>query len=470
MERLISEVYVSIVLWITVAVFLIITMFFIRESAQQLILQISYLLKRQLRLMSKWCESAYKSLQKRNFQVTKALEEELLQRRIERDFLAVEGMVVKDLSHYQSLAADIMLFKSDIDADYSRSGEVPPPQPDWLAALESVSELEKSGDRSKAMVKILADMRKTVEQHHKEVMREYRWTVGRRHKVLAGLQPQLRKLSKLFSNIDNKAETLSMRLKRVDQHMSHYEQLLKSNNHGFRSSLFVRFFFASLFLSVSIVAAVCAAAILSPSISSLFDGKVLGLPLAQVLAALMVSMLVVATALITESLRITRMFPLLMASTRRGRRVLTGTGVVLLCTIFGTAMSLATQGMLYADFMQMGASQIITGLVLCALLLAAAAGTLSLEYVVTTARPIFGTFAQLSLQVTAFMMRALSSLAGILGKIIVLVYDVIIFIPLRIAQELNAREPTEFPAIPQGELSKHVVEAENIVQLGSDRK
>ena len=388
-------------------------------------------------MLARVCLSAEQRMRLRNYEVTKALAEQLVQRRVEREFMRVEKMLERDLANYQKMAATINAQLGSIGQDYEESSHVPPPSPEWVAAVDSIAALEASERNSDVMSKILADIHQTIQAHQRETLREHRWSVNARHKILSGLRPQWQKLNKMLAVIDSKMDGLSNRLKQLDLHMNRYEMMASGSSYGFMSSVLVRFFASSAFLAIGLVAAVAHIELLLPGLNILLaEQQVLGGSLAAFTAFLVVGMTLSASLTVFESLRVTHLLPLMAAMSRRGRYALIyggGALLVLLSLLSGVLLSGAFQ--LAEPMVEMSMSQWTLMMLGVSTTMVVALAVIPLEYFLHTLRPVTSSLSQLALHGMAFSLRMLAAMSLEVGKLLVQIYDLVIFVPLRIEQQ-----------------------------------
>ncbi len=412
-------------------------MYLLRHHAHAIIHRVARLCYRQLRLLAQACMRAEMKIRLRNHELNKVLAEELMQRRLELEFIRIEKMVARDLDNYQELAAAINKQLSSIDDDYQESALVPPASPEWIAAVEAIAALKEDDRNTEVMGKILSDMHATVEQHQRDVMREHRWSVNARHKLLANLRPRWRKLTRLLEMIHGKVEALHHRLQLVDQQMTRYELLTAGVGKDLMSSVLMRFVTSLAFVLVGVVAAyINFHLLLEPLNSLLAEAQVVDVSLAGLIAITHILVSLVAAAMIFESMRTTHFFPLMSATTQKGRVAMVLLGVIILAALV-MAEALLLSGLLLPQSTEASAqvSQWVLAALGMVLPLLLALLIIPLEYLLHTVRPVLGGVVQLALRMTATALRMLGAMSMELGRLLVQCYDLLIFIPLRIESD-----------------------------------
>ena len=447
-------------------------MYFVRVHAHQLIARIARLLHSQLRLLSRACLHSAQRIRLRNHEVTKALVESLMERQLERRFMRIEKLVERDLANYQQLSAEINRQLVTIDEDYAASANVPEVSPEWVTAVEAIANLQRDDRNTEVMAKILDDMHQTVKQHQRDALREHRWTISSRHKVLSKLQPQWRKLSKLLQHIDNNIEVLRLRLRQVDQHMGQFEMLTAGSGQGIMSSMLMRFISSLFFVSVGIGAAWINWQLINQPLQELLPARELeGVSLAAVVAGLHIGITILAATLISESLRITHLFPLVAAMTRRGRQTMMVIGASLLLALISVEIMALLAAPIANTVIQMtGVSQVLLVVIGLVMPLVLSMVMLPMEYMLHTIRPVFGSGLQVLCHISALLLRLAASLVLQAGALLINMYDLLIFLPLRVERELMLRAQRN-NASSQGEQKDNPadVEALNVttVKFGS---
>lgn len=415
----------------------LVLMYLIRAQSHALILRIAKLVHGQLRLLARSCLYAAQRIRLRNHEVTKALAESLMERQLERRFMRIETLVERDLANYQKLSTDINARLLVIDGDYEESTLVPDVSPEWVSAVERIASLEGDDRNNAVMGKILADMHETVQQHQRDAMREHRWTVSARHKVLSGLRPQWRKLCKLLEHIDHNIDVLRQRLRLIDKQMGQFEMLTAGSGQGIMASMLMRFVIALCFVLVGVGAAWVNMQLLQEPLAEVFAQRQIGgMPLAEMVALLHVGITLVAATMISESLRITHLFPLMGAMSKRGRNVLVATGGVLLLLLAGIealgllGASVATATAVADTAALSGISQGILVILGVLMPLVLALVVIPLEYLLHTVRPIMGGAVHMLMHFSSLVLRLFAGFVLQAGKIAVNCYDVLIFLPL----------------------------------------
>lgn len=430
---------------LVIAILGLLLMYLLRARSHALVLRFSRSIHALMRLWAQACLRSEHRVRLRNHEVTIALAEELLERRLEREFIRIEVLVEKDLIQYQRLTALINEQLAAINEDYEGSQIVPIAGPEWISAVDAIAKLEESDRNSEVMGKILSELHRTVDQHQRDVLREHRWTVSARHKLLARLKPHWSKLTRLLEQIERRVVTLSERLQLVDRQMTRFESLVAGSGHGLIASVFMRFVVSLCFVGVGLLAALLNFQLLIDPLDDLFAYRLLGpFSLASYVACLHTAAIMVAALMIFDGLKISGLMPMMAAMTRKGRVLVISLGLFLLAilSLFEalTIAVLPASEMVEKSLIVLSTSEwllfalgLVTPIMLAFLIV-------PLEYFMHTVRPVSGSLLQILLHTLAFCLRITGSLAIEVGRVLVQCYDVIIFIPLRLESDWQKRK------------------------------
>ncbi|MEE8056277.1 MAG: hypothetical protein V3T17_00350 [Pseudomonadales bacterium] len=440
---------------LAIPVLALLLMYQLRAYAHALIIRFATLLHGQFRLAARACLRSEQRIRLRNHEVTKALAEALMERQMERRFMRIEQLVERDLDNYQTLSADVKQQLVRINEDYEASSEVPDASPEWIAAVDAIASLQGGERNSEVVSKILAEIHNTVKQHQRDAMREHRWTVSARHKLLSGLRPQWRRLDKMLEHIGHNIDVLRQRLRQVDRHMGQFEMLTAGSGQGIMSSMLMRFVTALCFVMVGVGAAWINLQLLQEPLAEVMTQRQIGgVSLAGLVALLHIAITLVAATMISDSLRITHFFPLIGAMTRRGRNTLIGVGgslLLLLAAIEALALlgtSTATDASIAIGATELSGISLWILLALGAVMpVMLASIVIPLEYLLHTVRPVVGSVIQVLLHMSALVLRLVASLFLNVGKFAVQCYDAVIFLPLSLERSWLLRRQRKAAAV-----------------------
>src|SRR5688572_4491993 len=457
---------VSAIIW---AVILIAVLYFARHTAHQAIRTATGAISRGLRLGAHSLTHAEVRLAERNREVLLAAGREAKERIIEREFARVGETVRKDLANYPHLHRGLSEAIGQIEKDHQDAVEVPPDPPGWVRAVEAVSKLDaKDGGGD-----VLADMHKSIVKAHKEAMEAYREAGAERHELLRAMMPRWRDVQQLLTEVDKKAESLLSRSAGIDRHMQEYEQIVKREDKALSvlsSSSLVQFFVSAMVLLVALGGAAINFSLIARPMAEMVGGtSFIGDFKTADIAALVIIMVEISMGLfLMESLRITRLFPVIGAlpDKLRVRMIwITFTILLLLASIeAGLAYmrevllqdELATSALLRGGeaavengFMWITtAAQMGMGFILPFALVFVA---IPLETFVHSLRTVVGLVGIGLLRALALVLRVLGNGFRHLGTLAERLYDLPLFVPLWLEAK---REASDKPRQPEQELQE----------------
>jgi len=449
---------ISIIIWVVV---LVAGLYLARHTAHQAIRTASGAISHGLRLAAHSVAHAETRLAERNREVLLGAGREAKERIIEREFARVGETVRKDLANYPHLHRGLSEAIGRIEKDHQDAVEVPPDPPGWVRAVETISKLDaKDGGGD-----VLAEIHKSVVKAHKEAMEAYREASHERHELLRGMMPRWRDVQVLLSDVDKKVESLLSRSVGVDRHMQEYEAIVKREDKAesiLSSSSLVHFFISAMVLLVALGGAAINFSLIARPMAEMVGGtNFIGLFKTADIAALVIIMVEISMGLfLMESLRITRLFPvigalpdkvrvrmiwitfsilLLLASIEAGlaymREVLLQDELATTALLRGGEVAVENSSLWITTAAQMG-----MGFVLPFALVFVA---IPLETFVHSLRTVLGLVGIGLLRVVALVLRVLGNGMRHLGTLAERLYDLPLFVPLWLESRLAANGRTQ---------------------------
>ena len=439
----------SALLWI---VLLVAALYFARPTAHKLIRAAAFSLHKTFRTASLSVGKAETALARRNREVLLAAGREAKERIVEREFDRINETVRKDLANYSTLHRSLSESIDRIERDHQEAVEVPPDPPGWVKAVEAVAKIDARDGRD-GVGSILADIHKSLVKAHKQAMDAYREASGKRHELLRRMRPDWRAIQHNLNRVGKSVDSLLGRSVTIDRHMQEYEDIVKGEDRAVSilSSSSLVYFFISLFvLCVAIGGATINFSLIARPMAEMVGGtSLIGAFRTADIAALVIIMVEISMGLfLMESLRITRLFPVIGAlpdKTRIRMIWITFSILFLLASVeAGLAYmrevllhdELATSALLRGDasggmpnqYMWITtAAQMGMGFILPFALTFVA---IPLETFVHSLRTVLGLVAIGLLRVLALVLRLVGSISRYLGVLVTQVYDLPLFIPL----------------------------------------
>lgn len=439
----------SALLWIVLAVT---ALFFARPAAHKFILATGGALHTMFHVASRSVTKAERGLNQRNREVLLAAGREAKERIIEREFDRINATVRKDLGNFSALHRNLSESINRIEDDHSAAVDVPPDPPGWVKAVQAVAAMD-SKDNRMGVGDVLGDIHKSLVKAHKEAMVAYHEASAKRHSLLRKMRPEWREIQQTLVKVGKNVDSLLLRSSTIDRHMQEYEDMVKGEDRAvsiLSSSSLVFFLISALVLVVAVGGATINFSLIARPMAEMVGGTNLvgGFRTADIAALVIILVEISMGLFLMESLRITRLFPVIGAlpdKTRVRMIWITFTILFLLASVeAGLAFmrevllhdELATTALLRNDgavptaneYMWITtAAQMGMGFILPFALTFVA---IPLETFVHSLRTIVGLAAIGILRVTALLLHLLGSGCRYTARLMAHLYDLPLFIPL----------------------------------------
>ena len=443
--------------------FLILTMvlYIARIHAHKAIQSVSRVFHNAMRLSAQSVMRTEKRMILRNKEVLLSQGQEASERIIEREFHRIDATVQRDLSEYPALHRQLSEEIIKIDEDYQESTDVPPTPPGWVKAVEAVAKIP--GVKGDPMVgNVLEDIHQSLIKANTKAIEEYRKSSHQRHQLLNKMMPHWRQVNQTLGQVDKNVTSLLQRSATIDRHMEEYEGIQKQSNRTIQmlsSSSLTQFFISAFVLMIAVGGAVINFNLIARPMSEMVGGTsyLMGFQTSHI-AALVIILVEIAMGLfLMESMRITRLFPVIGALNDKLRvRMVWITFTILLilaCVEAGLAYmrellmqdAAATRALLREDTIEVVASsylwittaaQMGLGFILPFALTFVA---IPLESFVHSMRTVVGILAVAFLRTLTWSLRLIGNIAKFSGEMLINIYDFMIFGPLWIERYLKAK-------------------------------
>lgn len=436
---------------------LIAALYFARGTAHQLLLAAAGALSRGLRVASHSVIRGQERLAARNREVLLAAGREAKERIVEREFTRVADTVRKDLAGYPDMHRRLSEAIQRIEEDQEEAAEVPPEAPGWAQAVKVVANL----DARNAGAEILADIHKSMVKAHAEAMDDYRKASAERHSLLRRMMPDWRLIRETLGHVNKSVESVISRSQTIDRHMEEYEAIVRGEDRALSvlsSSSIVYFFISALVLAVATAGTAVNFTLIARPMAEMVGGtNFIGAYRTADIAALVVIMVEISMGLfLMESLRITRLFPVIgaLSDKMRVRMVIITFLILLLMASIEAGLAymrevllldeMATNALLRGEtsvsmvnthLWITTAAQMGMGFVLPFALVFVA---IPLETFVHSLRTMVGLIGSGALRALALILRLLGNGARHLGTLACRVYDLPLFVPLWIETRMLA--------------------------------
>ncbi len=391
----------------------------------------------------------------RNREVLLHLGREQSERELRKEFHEISSFVQRDLGGYPKLQQNIREEINLIQADYEASQHTATELPDWTQAVESVAKLKTSN--SEANTRLLEQIHSTAEIQHRENLKAYRETNSKRNTVLQKVLPHWRKLSFSIDDTGRRLSDIVERSKKIDKQMERFNDIQTGSEraeHMLRSSAITQFLISALVITIAIGGAFFNFHLIALPMSEMVGSaqRIGGAKVSDLAALVIICMEISAGIFLLESLRITKLFPLIGSMDDRTRRTIMIASASVLLTLASTESALAfMRDQIANDLAALRASlagpssfaeaEVHTGInhwiplaanmVLGFVLpLALTMIAIPLEYLLQSGRTVLGSVVASLIGLLAIAVRVFASLLRQMGHVLTSFYDLLIAGPL----------------------------------------
>ncbi len=452
---------------------LLVLLYLIRNQAHKSIRAVCRVVNNAMRLAAHSILIAEKKLGQRNREVLLAAGMEEVEKELEREFQRVEAVVKRDLQAYPSFHRKMAELVTKIDEDYANSTETAPLPPTWISAVEAIAKIPRGKDDGVAM--ILGEIHNTLDRQQTKALEEYRKVSATRHGLLKKMTPFWRQITKTLEKVGKTITGLEDRAKIIDGKMVEYEQIRAHSETAARklsSSSMTQFVISGLVMLIAIGGAVINFNLIALPMSEMVGGgSYIGTFKTSDVAAMVIILMELSMGLfLMESLRITRLFPLISNMDDKMRTRMIWISFSLLFILAGVESSLAFMRDRIASDMEAlrqslaGAEavahatrsliptvgQMVLGFVLPFALTFVA---IPLESFIYSSRTVLGLAAMWFLRVIALVLRLIGNVAHYMGKILVSIYDLVIAPFLWVENKLVKEPRGQVKMAPKEEVS-----------------
>ena len=443
-----DSVWSSALIWAVIGV----TFLYLgRMPARRAISALTRIFHNALRLTAHAINRAEQGMAERNRAVLLAAGREAKERMITREFERISATVERDLTRYpetQRLLAETI---HRIDEDHKNSTDVPPEVPGWGRAVEAVAKVSTKGDST--VRDVLEAIHGALAKAEERSLDAYRTASKERHRLLSRMMPAWQRIQGTLKSMDRSVTSILERSRSIDRHMDEYRDIVAATDRAAQTlshSSLVQFFIASFVILIAIGGAFINFSLIARPMSEMVGGtSYIGAFQTADIAALVIILVEISMGLfLMESLRITRLFPVISALPDRTRIYMVWITLTILTTLASVEAGLAymreilmqdefaTTSMLRGDaggglaneaLWITTAAQMGMGFILPFALTFVA---IPLETFVQTARHVMGLVVIGVLRLLALTLRVLGNIIRQVGGLLQNLYDLVIFAPL----------------------------------------
>ncbi|TDY02449.1 hypothetical protein [Thiohalophilus thiocyanatoxydans] len=449
---IVPSILLSALIWFIILSFVL---WAARTHAHRTIRSFGQILHGALRLTSASIMRAESRLLERNREVLLNQGREAAERIVEREFERIDASVRKDLAEYPSLHRQLSEEITKIDEDYKESTEVPPEPPAWVKAVEAVAKIPTT--KGDPMVgNVLEDIHQSLVKANTRALEEYRKASHKRHQLLNNMMPHWRNVKQILAKVDKNVNSLLQRSVTIDRHMEEYENIQKRSNRALEmlsSSSITQFFVSAFVLVIAIGGAMINFNLIALPMSEMVGAKseIIGMPTSDVAALVIILVEIAMGIFLMESLRITRLFPIIGALPDKMRVRMIWITFTILFVLASVEAGLAYMREWLVEMKQASmltggeeavqdgylwittAAQMGLGFMLPFALVFVA---IPLESFVHSLRTVLGILGVALLRTLAWLLRFVGNIARYAAKVLENVYDLLIFAPLLIERLL----------------------------------
>lgn len=286
-----------------------------------------------LQKLAQWTEGAAEYLRQRNHKVLVEAGLTRAGHKIQEEFRRLESSYTKRLGEYPELHLKLEGNVAKINADYKECRQVPPDVPGWRDVVESLVKTQEAA-RDRVVEKMLKEIHKSAQVSEKKALEEYRSQTAKRHKILGGMAPAWQKIERLLQQMNRSVSSVLETTTKLDKYMDEFEDLRKRGADSaelLAAKATKLFIFSMIVIAVAVGGAFINFQLIALPMSELVPAgaRILGMPVSQVAALVIVTLEIVVGIFLMEALGITNIFPQIQSMTKTNRRI------ILFTTFFG---------------------------------------------------------------------------------------------------------------------------------------
>lgn len=465
----------SIAVW---ALFIVFALFGARTAAHRAIRSFARAVFRGCRLTARSIAGLSDRMAERNREVLLSDGLSSTEREIEQEFRRIAATVDRDLSSYPALHRKLADQVTRIEEDYRRSTDAPPEPQAWLSTMRAAEELSAQEKLQGSAGKAIQALHEGLREAHKEAVEEYRKVSADRHKLLTRIAPVWRHMDATLSRMDAALKSIFERANHIDVLVGRYVEIANKSARAEQTlgtSALTQFFIAGVVLLIASMGGFINFQLIALPMSEMVGAtsRIAGMQTSDVAALVIILVEITMGIFLMESLRITRLFPIIGSMDERTRKRMAIATFSILFILAGIESSLAyMRDALAADraaltqalagdaaaarpeFMWIPAvGQMVMGFILPFALTFVA---IPLESFVHSARVVGGQVAVGLLRSVAFLLRLAGNVARSTGEGLKDIYDMIIFLPLKVEEwVLELRKGDSHGERPKAERERH---------------
>ncbi len=427
-----------------------------RPSVHRLLRTLGRFLNGNLRLLAAWVEAGRRSVCERNEAMRVGVSLTGIETQLQREFGALDQTMARELEAFPEKRRELNELIASMEEEYRDSVAVPPMPTEWGEATTAIAGLRERHEGTTAT--LLGGIGNALRRAQARAFRAHRSESRWRHRRLQRMLPHWKKVQRLLASLDGHVSGLETRSQHIEQLLERYAELTSqrtSESHRLRPPYLIRFLVATGVLVILGMVAVVNTGLLSYPMREFVGAYSFLGPwhTADVAAVVMGGLALLAGLVVADGVGLTRLMPPLATLDRRLRYVITTVAAVLLLVVAGlgaglgylhqavllevSTLSTELAGMAAASEPHGVAvvSHALLGFILPLLL---AFTALPLQTLLQNLQVVLGDLVELVLVLLASLLRLLARLLRALAEVLVRLYDLVIFIPLRLEARIVA--------------------------------
>ncbi|WP_127554905.1 hypothetical protein [Saccharospirillum alexandrii] len=305
-----NQPLLSAMVWVAIAM---VAGYVARASVMRLLNALTGSVRLLLRAHAKALVAAADQLDRRNRVVLFEMGQQRLERRLDREFHQVWHLIDRDLAQFPHWQRQISQHISQLEEDYHKTAETPPPAPDWLDSIAAVVRLKETQSGNPAFSGVLKDLESNLNRQHEQALHDYRKSMSHRHRLLHSMMPQWRKLSHAIERVRSGIRGLLDMARDIDRHMDQYQRLVTAGDQasrGLQVSLLVEGLLSAVLMALWGGVAWLSFDLMNAPLQTLMapGESLVGLSMTDWAGLMLIGASVVLGWVLMELLRITRVF------------------------------------------------------------------------------------------------------------------------------------------------------------------
>ncbi len=332
--------------WLLVIIAANLILYFIRQSAHELLDNLTQMIIQNLKLLSHALVKTAKHMNRRNREVLLEHGKQQAERELERQFIRLGNLVEKDLARYPTIQRNIEQNISHMEDKLSQTSEVPAPLPEWTEAVESITRLKDTTKNDAVVGKLLQAIYEAFHKQQGEVLGTYRQDIAKRHNLLKGAMGHWRHLIHKISQLHKQWQHLNDQAQKIDLQVERFENMVQGTDKAERllkASNTTQFVISLVVMVIAGFGAFVNYNLIALPMSELMPAtsQVAGYNVADIGAAVIIMLEITVGLFFMEAIGITRLFPVIHFMEDKKRMIWAWVCITFLLALCGVEAGLA---------------------------------------------------------------------------------------------------------------------------------